>query len=476
MLALTQRPRPGERRRSRRSRSSSRTTTDRHAAVAAHPAHPASATGRRTTPSRCSTTCSPTSARCRSSERTPPAALDALQLADALADAAAARRRARRSARNWASWACASSASAPSPSRCSSTRNGIVVQAGKPVEIVFENTDLMPHNFVITQPGVAGRDRQAGRGAGDAAGRPGAALRPAVEQGPARQQAAAAARVAEAAASPPRRSRASIPTSAPIPATGGGCTAPCTSSPTSTSTWPTPKATSPRTRCRSQDELLEVQPAAHGVEAATTWPPRSSKLKHGRSFANGKQMFTGGHLRRLPQVGRRRQRVRPRPDQARLRSWQAGRHPQGHRSSRRPRSTRSTRRFVFDDEVGQGRHRHDPRGDAGRRLKVIENPLAKAEPLILKKADIADRKKSPTSIMPKGLLDKLTPRGDPRPDRVRRRQGRPEAQALPGRPRARTRALTWIAAKRSPPAVPLHSSREIRRPSTRRWCIPSPPG
>ena len=40
--------------------------------------------------------------------------------------------------------------------------------------------------------------------------------------------------------------------------------------------------------------------------------------------------------------------------------------------------------------------------------KVIENPLAKTAPLVLKKSDIASRAKSPTSIMPKGLLDKLT--------------------------------------------------------------------
>jgi putative heme-binding domain-containing protein len=30
----------------------------------------------------------------------------------------------------------------------------LVVQAGKPVEFLLENTDLMPHNFVITQPGA----------------------------------------------------------------------------------------------------------------------------------------------------------------------------------------------------------------------------------------------------------------------------------------------------------------------------------
>jgi putative heme-binding domain-containing protein len=41
-------------------------------------------------------------------------------------------------------------------------------------------------------------------------------------------------------------------------------------------------------------------------------------------------------------------------------------------------------------------------------VKVIENPLAKALPVVLKKSEIEERVKSPTSIMPKGLLDKLT--------------------------------------------------------------------
>jgi putative heme-binding domain-containing protein len=41
-------------------------------------------------------------------------------------------------------------------------------------------------------------------------------------------------------------------------------------------------------------------------------------------------------------------------------------------------------------------------------VKVIENPLAKAEPLVLKKLTIVTRTKSPVSVMPKGLLDKLS--------------------------------------------------------------------
>jgi hypothetical protein len=39
---------------------------------------------------------------------------------------------------------------------------------------------------------------------------------------------------------------------------------------------------------------------------------------------------------------------------------------------------------------------------------VIENPLARTVPVVLKRADIDERSKSPASIMPKGLLDKLT--------------------------------------------------------------------
>ena len=41
-------------------------------------------------------------------------------------------------------------------------------------------------------------------------------------------------------------------------------------------------------------------------------------------------------------------------------------------------------------------------------IKIIENPLAKAEPTILRRGDVLERQRSKTSLMPKGLLDKLT--------------------------------------------------------------------
>ncbi len=43
-----------------------------------------------------------------------------------------------------------------------------------------------------------------------------------------------------------------------------------------------------------------------------------------------------------------------------------------------------------------------------KQIKLIENPLTKAEPIVLLTADIEAKAKSPISVMPKGLLDKLT--------------------------------------------------------------------
>ena len=43
-----------------------------------------------------------------------------------------------------------------------------------------------------------------------------------------------------------------------------------------------------------------------------------------------------------------------------------------------------------------------------QQVKLIENTLAKTRPLTIRKADIEERRKSPKSLMPEGLLDKLT--------------------------------------------------------------------
>jgi putative heme-binding domain-containing protein len=41
-------------------------------------------------------------------------------------------------------------------------------------------------------------------------------------------------------------------------------------------------------------------------------------------------------------------------------------------------------------------------------IKIIENPLVKADPTIIRRGDVLERQRSKISLMPKGLLDKLT--------------------------------------------------------------------
>src|SRR6185312_14994959 len=40
--------------------------------------------------------------------------------------------------------------------------------------------------------------------------------------------------------------------------------------------------------------------------------------------------------------------------------------------------------------------------------KIVENPLVKADPVVINKGEIEERTVSKVSIMPKGLLDKLS--------------------------------------------------------------------
>jgi putative heme-binding domain-containing protein len=85
-------------------------------------------------------------------ERTSPAALEAMQLGDALtsllpADAAKEVRA------HLGELGVQVVRVGTRPHRMAFDKDRIVVRAGKPVEFLFENSDIMPHNFVITQPG-----------------------------------------------------------------------------------------------------------------------------------------------------------------------------------------------------------------------------------------------------------------------------------------------------------------------------------
>ncbi len=85
-------------------------------------------------------------------ERTSPAALDALQLADSLASLLPLAE-AKQVRHELGELGVRVIRMGTVPDQMLFDKERIVVKAGKPVEILFENNDLMPHNFVVTQPG-----------------------------------------------------------------------------------------------------------------------------------------------------------------------------------------------------------------------------------------------------------------------------------------------------------------------------------
>ena len=175
-------------------------------------------------------------------------------------------------------------------------KDRIAAQAGKPVEVLFENTDIMPHNFVVTRPGAL---EEVGLLGESSSTQPGALERdyvPTTDKILVASRLLAPRRIAEDPLHRAERSRGSIPMSAPIPATGGGCTARSTSS-----------RTSPR-YLADPDRLSGGPPPADPRR-----PPE------------GQSPTEGVNLRR------------PRPRRSRA-STTAGRSPTASRCSRSPRS------------------------------------------------------------------------------------------------------------------------------------------
>src|SRR5262249_27950609 len=86
-------------------------------------------------------------------ERTTPAVLDAMHLADSLASLLPLTE-ARQVRRELGELGVRVIRMATLPDQMLYDKDRIAVRAGRPVEIHFENTDLMPHNFVVTQPGA----------------------------------------------------------------------------------------------------------------------------------------------------------------------------------------------------------------------------------------------------------------------------------------------------------------------------------
>jgi putative heme-binding domain-containing protein len=336
-------------------------------------------------------------------ERTTASALDALQLGDALAGALPLDE-AKKVRKELGELGVRVLRLGTLPDQMLFDKERLVVRAGKPVEIVFENTDLMPHNVVITQPGAL---EEIGTMAEAQATEPGAAERHYV---PKSKKVLFASRLLQ-----PRDTQR-LPLSAPskpgiYPYV---CTYP--------GHWR--RMFGALYVVEDLDEYLadsEAYLAQHPLPAVDELlkfnrPRKEWKfeelasslelLENGRSFSNGKQMFqvaTCVACHKMNGVG-----TEMGPDLTKLDPKQQ-KPIEILRDILEPSLRINEKYYTYVIETNSGKVITGLiLEETNEVVKVIENPLAKSQPIVLKKSDIAERKKSDTSIMPKGLLDKLT--------------------------------------------------------------------
>jgi putative heme-binding domain-containing protein len=283
-------------------------------------------------------------------------------------------------------------------------KDRIVVKAGKAVEILFENTDLMPHNLVVVRPGGL---EEVGTLAESSATDPGAMARHYVPKSP---KVMFATRLLQ-----PRESQK---LSFTAPAKPGVYPYVCTYP----GHWR--RMYGAIYVVEDLDEYLADPPgylAKHSVpieddllkftRPRTEWKLEDlassvEKLDRGRSFANGKQMFqvaTCTACHKMNGAG-----VEIGPDLTKLDPKQQ--KPLEVLRDILDPSLRINEKYqsyiieMQDGKIITGLIVEETK----EVVKILDNPLAKSPPIVLQQADIASKKKSPTSIMPKGLLDQLT--------------------------------------------------------------------
>jgi putative heme-binding domain-containing protein len=335
-------------------------------------------------------------------ERTSPAVLDVMQLADSLA-ALFPREEARRVRHELGELGVRVLRLGTVTDQMLFDKERLAVRAGRPVEIVFENTDLMPHNFVVTQPGAL---EEIGNLAEAQATQPGAVQRHYVPDSP---RVLLAGQLLQ-----PRQTQVLRWTAPSRPGVYPFvCTYP--------GHWrrmhgalyvvedlddylADPTAYLGGHPLRVADELLKLN------RPRTEWRYEDlaeavGNMEAGRSFANARQIFQVANCvacHRLNGAG-----IEVGPDLSKLDPKRTA--VEVLRDVLEPSFRIEDRyaSYVFDLESGRQVTGMvlEEKPDA---VKVIENPLAKSAPLVLKKSEIASRTKSPTSIMPKGLLDRLT--------------------------------------------------------------------
>ncbi len=335
-------------------------------------------------------------------ERTAPTSLDLLQFADSLAGMLPADE-ATNVRQQLGELAVRVLRLSTVPEQMIYDKERLVVQAGKPVEILFENIDIMPHNFVIIQPGSL---TEVGLQGEATATQPGALERQYVPQS---DKVIFASKLL-----PPRQSQR---LSFTAPAQPGIYPYVCTYP----GHWRRMYGA-----LYVVENLLEYQAdpeaymAAHPLEIHDEMlkfnRPRKewkfedladgvTELEEGRSFATAKQMFQVANCVACHKLNNVGQQIGP--DLSKLDPKLKPLDILKELLNPSERINEKFQTLIFEMESGKV-HTGMVLKETPTTVTVIENPLVKTEALELKVSEIESRVKSPTSIMPKGLLDKMT--------------------------------------------------------------------
>ena len=334
-------------------------------------------------------------------DRTTPAVIDALQLADGLAAVLPAAE-ARAARKELGELGVRVIRVGTVVERMIYDRERIVLQAGKPVEIFFENTDTMPHNLVFIQPGSL---EEIGNLAEVTATQPGALERDYV---PSSGKILAKSRLVG-----PRQSQRLAFTA---PKAAGVYPYVCTYP----GHWRRMHGA-----LYVVDDLEGYQADPEGYLARAKLPVADALLKDnrprqewkledlagdakeltGRSFASGRQMFGVATCVSCHKLGGAGQEFGP--DLTKLDPKWGPSDVLQHVIEPSLKVDEKYRTHVFDLNSGKVVTGMVVKEGAGE-VHVLENPLVSTKPTVLKAADIERRTASATSPMPKGLLDRLS--------------------------------------------------------------------
>jgi putative heme-binding domain-containing protein len=334
-------------------------------------------------------------------ERTSPAALDAMQLADALAALLPADQ-AKSYRGKLRELGVRVIRLGTLPERMSYDQEVLVVQAGKPVEFLLENTDLMPHNFVITQPGAL---EEIGQLAEASAQQPEFARRHYVPQ-------SGKVLLASVLLQPRQTQKLSFQAPTQPGVYPYVCTYPGHYRRMHGALYVVPDLDA---YLENPDEYLAaakivpVDPLLKDRRPRTEWKLEDLAVAvstiESRNYAAAKQMFQVASCvacHKLEGVGNQFG-----PDLSQL---DPKLQPLDLVKEMLDPSAKINEKFqtqVFQLESGVAISGLVVE-ETPTVIKLVENPLAKAAVTEIKVAEVESRKKSPVSIMPKGLLDKLT--------------------------------------------------------------------